>query len=160
MTANHHLGRWTGVGLVAANMIGAGVLLSTGFMAQELNPSAILVAWCLGLTIALLGAWTYGSIAGINQKSGGEYRYLSDYIHPALGYQAGWASLLIGFSAPIAVDAAVVGAFANTLTDASTYGISISSANSYTNACSDAVADCDANTCTDASSDCWTNISR
>ena len=47
-----------------------------------------------------------------------------------------------------------------TLTDASTYGISVSSANSYTNACSDAVPDCDANTCSDAGSDCWTNISR
>jgi APA family basic amino acid/polyamine antiporter len=100
-------------------MIGAGVLLSTGFMAQEMSPAAILVAWSLGLIIALLGAWTYGSIAGINQKSGGEYRYLTDYLHPALGYQAGWASLLIGFSAPIAVDAAVIGAFANTLVDSS-----------------------------------------
>ena len=116
MNTSGHLGRWTGVGLVAANMIGAGVL-STGYMAQAHSPSAILLAWCLGLGVALLGAWTYGSIAGINQQSGGEYRYLSDYLHPALGYQAGWASLLIGFSAPIAVDAAVVGAFANTLTN-------------------------------------------
>jgi len=36
-------------------------------------------------------------------------------IHPALGYLAGWASLLLGFSAPIAIDAFAAGAFANTL---------------------------------------------
>ena len=46
---------------------------------------------------------------------GGEYRYLSTLVHPALGYLAGWASLLLGFSAPIAIDAIAAGAFANTL---------------------------------------------
>jgi APA family basic amino acid/polyamine antiporter len=100
-------------------MIGAGVLLSTGFMAQSMTAGPILLAWGLGLVIALLGAWTYGTVAAISQKSGGEYRYLTDYLHPALGYQAGWASLLIGFSAPIAVDGAVIGAFANTLMSSS-----------------------------------------
>ena len=32
------LGLWSGVGLVAANMIGAGVFLSAGFMIQEIEP--------------------------------------------------------------------------------------------------------------------------
>ena len=35
----------SGVGLVVANMIGAGVFLSAGFMAQELRPVEILLAW-------------------------------------------------------------------------------------------------------------------
>ncbi len=109
------LDRWSGVGLVVANMIGAGVLLSAGFMAQEMSSGPILLAWVLGLGIALLGAKTYGTIAAVSGRSGGEYRYLSDYLHPAFGYLAGWASLLVGFSAPIAVDVIAVGAFANTL---------------------------------------------
>jgi APA family basic amino acid/polyamine antiporter len=107
--------RWSGVGLVVANMVGAGVLLSAGFMAQRMGPLAILLAWAFGLVVALLGARTYGAIAAISGRSGGEYRYLSDYLHPAFGYVAGWASLLMGFSAPIAVDAVAVGAFTNTL---------------------------------------------
>jgi APA family basic amino acid/polyamine antiporter len=112
---DHRLGLYTGMGMVIANMIGAGVFLSTGFMAQELTPKQILLAWVVGAFLALSGARAYAAIAQIVPKSGGEYRYLSDLIHPALGYLAGWASLLLGFSAPIAIDAVAAGAFANTL---------------------------------------------
>jgi len=112
---DHQMGLFTGMGMVIANMIGAGVFLSTGFMAQELTPKQILLAWAIGAFLALSGARSYAAIAQIVPKSGGEYRYLSDLIHPALGYLAGWASLLIGFSAPIAIDAIAAGAFANTL---------------------------------------------
>jgi len=101
--------------MVVANMIGAGVFLSTGFMAQDLNPKQILLAWVIGAFLALAGARAYAGIARIVPHSGGEYRYLSALVHPALGYLAGWASLLLGFSAPIAIDAIAAGAFANTL---------------------------------------------
>ena len=42
------LGIWSGIGLVAANMIGAGVFLSAGFMAQDLGPYTLMLAWVLG----------------------------------------------------------------------------------------------------------------
>lgn len=113
--ADGRLGWRSGAGLVVANMIGAGVLLSTGFMAQSLTPGAILAAWALGAVLALLGAASYASIAAVNGRSGGEYRYLSDYLHPSLGYLAGWGSLLLGFAAPVAVDALAVGAFVRVL---------------------------------------------
>ena len=106
---------WPGVGLVVANMIGAGVLLSTGFMAQDLGPGAILGAWAIGAVMALAGARAYGALVEIIPRSGGEYRFLFDLLHPAVGYAAGWTSLLVGFSAPIAVDAIAAGSFAQTL---------------------------------------------
>jgi APA family basic amino acid/polyamine antiporter len=109
------LSLWPGVGLVAANMIGAGVFLSTGFMAQELGPGTILFAWLVGAVLALAGARAYATVAQLVPRSGGEYRYLSELLHPALGYLAGWASLLVGFSAPVAVDALAAGSFANVL---------------------------------------------
>jgi APA family basic amino acid/polyamine antiporter len=112
---DHRMGLFTGMGMVVANMIGAGVFLSTGYMAQDLTPKQILLAWAIGAFLALSGARAYAAIAQMVPKSGGEYRYLSDLIHPALGYLAGWASLLLGFSAPIAIDAIAAGAFANTL---------------------------------------------
>ena len=107
----------TGIGLVIANMIGAGVLLSTGFMAQEMGPGAILAAWVVGTAVALCGAWAYSGVAQAVAESGGEYRYLSRLLHPLLGYLAGWGSLVLGFSAPIAIDALAIGYFVNTLTD-------------------------------------------
>ena len=112
---DRRLGLFSGMGMVIANMIGAGVFLSTGFMAQDLTPKQILLAWAIGAVLALSGARAYAEIARTVPKSGGEYRYLSTLVHPALGYLAGWASLLLGFSAPIAIDAFAAGAFANTL---------------------------------------------
>jgi APA family basic amino acid/polyamine antiporter len=115
MRERRFLGPWSGVGLVAANMIGAGVFLSTGFMAQQMGPATILLAWLVGALLALAGALAYSAVARLLPRSGGEYRYLSSLLHPALGYLAGWASLLLGFSAPVAVDALAAGAFAGTL---------------------------------------------
>ena len=112
---DHRLGLFSGMGMVIANMIGAGVFLSTGFMAQELTPKQIMLAWAIGAFLALSGARAYAEIAQSVPRSGGEYRYLSTLVHPALGYLAGWASLLLGFSAPIAIDAFAAGAFASTL---------------------------------------------
>jgi APA family basic amino acid/polyamine antiporter len=99
------LGLWSGVGLAAANMIGAGVLLSAGYMAQEMSPGWILVDWLVGMALAMAGARAYAEMAVMLPRSGGEYRYLSDLAHPLLGYLSGWASLLVGFSAPIAINA-------------------------------------------------------
>lgn len=105
------LGIRTGIGFVIANMIGGGVFLSTGFMMQNLSPGLIFLSWIIGALIAICGATAYAQISQINGRSGGEYRYLYDYLHPYIGYLAGWASLLIGFSAPVAIDAFAAGAF-------------------------------------------------
>ncbi len=111
------LGLWTGVGLVIANMVGAGVFLSMGFMVAfgGMGPLAVLVAWAIGAVFALMGTQAYGALAAHSGRSGGEYRLLSEHLHPSVGWLAGWASLLLGFSAPIAVDALAVGAYAGVL---------------------------------------------
>lgn len=99
-------------------MVGAGVFLSTGFMAQSLGPGHILLAWAIGAVLAMCGALAYAEVARLVPHGGGEYRYLSTLLHPSLGYLAGWASLLVGFSAPIALDAIAAGAFAHAVSDA------------------------------------------
>jgi APA family basic amino acid/polyamine antiporter len=109
------LGLGSGVGLVVANMIGAGVFVSAGFMAQQLRPGVILLAWAVGAALALAGAIAYGGVVRVCPRSGGEYRFLSDLLHPFAGYLAGWTSLLVGFSAPIAAPALAAGPFARTL---------------------------------------------
>ena len=97
------------VGIVAANMIGAGVFLSSGYMAQDMGPGTILLAWVAGAVIAQAGCRAYAAVAQIVSRSGGEYRYLSELLHSSLGSLAGWASLLLGFSAPVAVGAVAAG---------------------------------------------------
>lgn len=115
MSTTRTFGLWSGVGLVIANMVGAGVFLSTGFMAQSMRPGTILLAWVVGGALALAGARAYAEVARFLPSGGGEYRYVGALLHPALGYVAGWGSLLVGFSAPIALDALAAGAFARVI---------------------------------------------
>ncbi|MBN1605765.1 MAG: APC family permease [Polyangiaceae bacterium] len=109
------LGLLSGVGLVMADMVGTGVLTTAGFMASELSPRSILLDWLVGGLVALAGALAYASLARQVPRSGGEYRYLSSLVHPAAGYIAGWTSLLVGFSVPVALAALAAGAFGETL---------------------------------------------
>lgn len=115
VSSTRTFGLWSGVGLVIANMVGAGVFLSTGFMAQSMRPGTILLAWIVGGVLALAGARAYAEVARFLPSGGGEYRYVGSLLHPALGYVAGWGSLLVGFSAPIALDALAAGAFARVI---------------------------------------------
>ena len=105
----------SGAGLVVADMIGVGVLVSTGYMAQDMSAEPILIAWLLGTVVAICGVMAYSGVVAAVRQSGGEYRFLSDLVHPLLGYVAGWGSLVLGFSAAIAVDAHAIGHFLNTL---------------------------------------------
>jgi APA family basic amino acid/polyamine antiporter len=109
------LGLASGVGIAVATTVGAGVFVTTGFLAQSMGPASILLAWLAGSAIALAGARAYAALAELVPRSGGEYRYLSDLVHPALGFLAGWASLLVGFSAPVAIDALAAASYAGTL---------------------------------------------
>jgi APA family basic amino acid/polyamine antiporter len=56
----------------------------------------------VGGAIALCGALSYGALGRALPESGGEYLYLSRTLHPLAGFLAGWISLLVGFTAPIA----------------------------------------------------------
>lgn len=109
------LGLGSGVGIVIANMIGAGVLTTAGFMALDLAPAHILLAWVVGGVAALCGARAYAAVAQAIPRSGGEYRYLSTLWHPMLGYLAGFTSLFVGFSQAVAADAQLAGNFSETL---------------------------------------------
>jgi APA family basic amino acid/polyamine antiporter len=116
-TRTAKFGLWSGVGLVVANMVGVGVLTTTGFAARDLSPRAILLGWLAGGLLALSGARAYAECAALVPRSGGEYRYVSELLHPSLGYFAGWISLMVGFAAPSAVAAATAGSFFATLVD-------------------------------------------
>jgi APA family basic amino acid/polyamine antiporter len=109
------LGLPSGIGLVVANMIGVGILTSTGFMISGLSSGKIFLVWIIQGVLAICGARAYAGLAQINPRSGGEYRYLSDLLHPLLGYMAGWTSLLLGFSAPVAANAFAAGDFFRTI---------------------------------------------
>lgn len=106
------LGLSTAILLVVANMIGSGIFTTTGFLAAGINSEPVLLfSWVVGGILALCGALSYGELASRIPKSGGEYQYLSEIYHPALGFMSGFVSLIVGFSAPIAGAALVFGEY-------------------------------------------------
>jgi APA family basic amino acid/polyamine antiporter len=94
-------------------MIGTGVFTTSGFLLADLrSPWQVLAVWLVGGFIAALGALSYGALARRFPDSGGEYLFLSRTLHPAAGYLAGWVSLSVGFSAPLAAAALAFGQYA------------------------------------------------
>jgi len=61
-----------------------------------------MLAWFIGGCLALCGAMSYSALSRLMPVSGGEYFFLSRAIHPAVGFVAGWVSLLAGFTGAIA----------------------------------------------------------
>ena len=102
----------TGVALVIANMVGTGVFTSLGFQLLEIQSTfAILLLWLTGGIMALCGALTYAELASRLPRSGGEYNFLSQLIHPCVGFLSGWVSLTVGFAAPTALAAITFAAY-------------------------------------------------
>lgn len=100
------LGLPTAIALVIANIIGTGIFTSTGYQAQALHDGGtMLVAWAIGGVLALAGAAVYAELGAMLPRAGGEYVYLREAYHPAVGAMSGWVSLTAGFSASIAVSA-------------------------------------------------------
>lgn len=95
-----------------ANMVGAAVFTSAGLSLNDLGSrELVLLAWAIGGVLALLGALSYAALARRMPQSGGEYHYLSHGVHPLAGFLAGWVSLLVGFTAPIALAAHALHAY-------------------------------------------------
>jgi amino acid transporter len=109
-----HLGAWSAGALVVANMIGSGAFTVSGFALAALGePGPVLLAWAVGGAIATAGALCYGALGRRLPLSGGEYALLSRAVSPLAGFLAGWVSLLAGFSAPIALAALGLQAYAD-----------------------------------------------
>ncbi len=97
------------IALVIANTIGTGVFTTSGFALADLgSPAYVILAWLVGGIYALCGVAIYADLAARFPQSGGEYAFLRETLHPALGTVAGWVSLVAGFTSPIA--AAALGA--------------------------------------------------
>ncbi len=67
--------------------------------------------WVIGGIAALCGALCYGELSAALPRSGGEYHFLSQIYHPALGFMAGFVSATVGFAAPIALAGMAFGTY-------------------------------------------------
>src|ERR671933_372782 len=102
----------TAICIVIANMIGTGVFTSLGFQVGDLPSGfAIVTLWAVGGVCALCGALSYAELGAALPRSGGEYHFLREIYHPAVGFLDGWISATVGFAAPVAIAAVPFGIF-------------------------------------------------
>ena len=102
------LGLWDCASLIMGSMIGSGIFLVPAAMAQELPGGAglLLLAWGLVAVLTICGALTYGELAAMLPKAGGQYVYLKEAWGRLTGFLYGWtlfAVIQTGTIAAVAV---------------------------------------------------------
>ena len=119
MTENNHGGFRKGLklfdatALVAGSMIGSGIFIVSADMSRTLGaPGWLLVAWIITGAMTLTAALSYGELAGMMPKAGGQYVYLREAYNPLTGFLYGWSLFTVIQTGTIA---AVAMAFAKYL---------------------------------------------
>src|SRR6267154_2134398 len=108
----HRISLLTATCIVIANMIGTGIFTSLGFQVGDLPSGfAIIALWIVGGICAMCGALSYAELGAALPRSGGEYHFLREIYHPAVGFVAGWVSATVGFAAPVAIAAIPFGTY-------------------------------------------------
>jgi basic amino acid/polyamine antiporter, APA family len=82
--------------LVMGGIVGSGIFINPYVVAGLVHtPVLILGAWFAGGAIALAGASIYAELADRMPAVGGQYAYLREAYHPAVGFLYGWVALLV-----------------------------------------------------------------
>ena len=77
--------------IVAGSMIGSGIFIVTSDIARSVgSPGYILLIWLITGFITLIAALSYGELAGMMPKAGGQYIYLREAYNPLIGFLFGW----------------------------------------------------------------------
>jgi APA family basic amino acid/polyamine antiporter len=86
-----HVGLFSATMLIAGSMIGSGVFIVAADMVKEGGSGSFLVwGWVLTAFLTIAGALSYGELAGLYPKAGGQYTYLKEIYGPLTGFLYGW----------------------------------------------------------------------
>src|ERR671910_2213088 len=107
------LGLFDSTMVVVGGMIGSGIFLVSADMARLLGSASwVLVAWGITAVLTLAAALSYGELAAMMPRAGGQYVYLREAFSPLWGFLYGWTLFLVIQTGTIA---AVAVAFARFL---------------------------------------------
>src|SRR5437016_3850879 len=107
------LGLFDATMVVVGSMIGSGIFIVSAEMGQRIgSPGWLLVAWAITGVLTVTAALSYGELAGMMPRAGGQYVYLREAFSPLWGFLYGWTLFLVIQTGTIA---AVAVAFAKFL---------------------------------------------
>ncbi len=82
--------------LVAGSMIGSGIFIVSADVARQVgSPGWLMVTWVLAGFLTIIAALSYGELAGMYPKAGGQYVYLKEAYNPLIGFLYGWTLFLV-----------------------------------------------------------------
>src|SRR5881296_2358911 len=82
--------------LVAGSMIGSGIFIVSSIIARQVgSPGWLLVVWVVTGLLTLTAALSYGELAAMMPKAGGQYVYLREAFSPLWGFLYGWTLFLV-----------------------------------------------------------------
>jgi basic amino acid/polyamine antiporter, APA family len=82
--------------VVAGSMIGSGIFIVSAEMAREIgSPGWVLVAWLITGLLTITGALSYGELASMMPRAGGQYVYLREAFSPLWGFLYGWTLFMV-----------------------------------------------------------------
>jgi len=82
--------------LVAGSMIGSGIFIVSAIIAKQVGaPGWLLVVWLVTGVLTLMAALSYGELAAMMPKAGGQYVYLREAFSPLWGFLYGWTLFLV-----------------------------------------------------------------
>jgi APA family basic amino acid/polyamine antiporter len=106
------LGLFSSTALVAGSMIGSGIFLVDADIARVTNsPALLLGAWVVTAVMTLIAALSYGELAAMMPKAGGQYVYLRESLGPLWGFLYGWTLFMVIQTGTIAAVCVAFGKF-------------------------------------------------
>ena len=102
--------------IVVGSMIGSGIFIVSADIARQVrSPGLLLVVWAVSGLMTMIGALSYGELAAMMPKAGGQYVYLRESLGPLWGFLYGWSMLLVVQTATIAAVAIAFAKFTGVL---------------------------------------------
>src|SRR5207249_9935125 len=92
--------------LVAGSMIGSGIFIVSADISRLVgSPGWLLVVWAVTGVLTIVAALSYGELAAMMPRAGGQYVYLREAYSPLWGFLYGWTLFLVIQTGTIAAGA-------------------------------------------------------
>jgi len=106
------LGLFSSTALVIGSMVGSGVFIVDADIGRGTgSPALLLGAWIVTAVLTIIGALSYGELAAMMPKAGGQYVYLRESLGPLWGFLYGWTLFLVIQTGTIAAVCVAFGKF-------------------------------------------------
>jgi APA family basic amino acid/polyamine antiporter len=102
--------------IVAGSMIGSGIFIVSGGISKQVgSPGWLLVVWIVTGLLTMMAALSYGELAAMMPKAGGQYVYLREAFSPMWGFLYGWTLFMVIQTGTIAAVAVGFGKYLGVL---------------------------------------------